>query len=234
MNFRGATEAATSQGENWPRDLSRRVAVDSDMALIVVIRRNRGDSRVERRGYSGDLSAAGDRAEQDDPVLVDFGPLVQEVYRADHVPRRPSRITFTHEKELLGEVESRAVALAIPRRGLGPFAISRTLDDQHRASGPRPELAHIVQLALCLRIVLAVHDEDRREWRCGVAPEGRDSPPSSMPAGLKHDVLEPVAVAIMPRCHSSLKRRFPGGKPPTDSFSACTRVSRKRSQSSRD
>src|SRR5258706_15650753 len=115
------------------------------MALIVVVRSYSGNSWIEGRRYAGDLSTAGYRSEQNDPVLIDFRTLIQEVDRADHVPGRPSRITLAHQKELPGEVEPRAGSLAVPRRCLRPLAVPRAFDDQHCGSRSRPHLAHVVQ-----------------------------------------------------------------------------------------
>src|SRR5438105_157534 len=137
--------------------------MDSHVALVVVVRSYRGDSWIESRRHTGDFSAAGNRAQQDDPILIDLRTLIQEVHRADHVPCRPSRITLAHQEELLAEVVPRAVCLAIPRSGLGPLAIAGALDDQYCGSRPRPDLSHIVQFALYLRVVLASHNDDCRE-----------------------------------------------------------------------
>src|SRR5262249_21666856 len=178
------------------------------MALVIIEWSYGSDSRIERCCHACNLPATCDRSQQDDSPPVDFGPLVQEIDRADHIPGSPSRVTFAHEKELPAEVKPRTGSLSVPRRRFSPLAIARAFDDEDRRPGPRPDLSHVVQLALCLGIVLARHNDDGRNVRCRFVREVKIRCHPVLRPNLEHDIFEAVPVSHMACGYPCLKRRL--------------------------
>src|SRR5262249_2344671 len=96
----------------------------------------------------------------------------------------------------------------IPRRSLSPLAIAGAFDDEYRRSRPRPDLSHVVQLALRLRVVLAGHDDDCRERQRRFVWKVKIGRHPVLGTDLEDDILEPVTLSGMPRRHLRLKRRL--------------------------
>ena len=87
------------------------------------------------------------------------------------------------------------VRFPLPRIGLNALAVADLIEDQDRASGPRPQYAHILQFKLRFRRVQAVGNDNSWHRSAGFARQIEiRGDPESRP-GLIHDVLPAVAIA---------------------------------------
>ena len=115
-----------------------------------VERDDRLDPRVEGGRHGRRVAAAGDRAQEDDAVLVDAGAGQQQVQAAHQVPDHPAHQALADEVQLHAGVVAEIVVLPADPEGvrivglgaervLPPLAVAEVVHDQHQATaaGPR-------------------------------------------------------------------------------------------------
>ncbi len=167
----------------------------------------RTDSLVERRGHSGRIAAAGHRTQHRDPLGIDAVAGHQHVDTARYVPRHLPDETLPRQIELHPNVvpvivvlpahaELAAVVIGGKKRVLAPLAVSDLIHHHHACAGAGPRHAHVLQLAVSLRCVMAMDDDESRHrvgWFRGAVKIG-GNPQAGPPA---HDeILDDEAVPL--------------------------------------
>ena len=133
----------------------------------------RRDAPVQRRRHRGRIAASRHRAQQNDPLPVDTRPRQQQVHAALEVPDHPAYETVADQLQLQSGVVAEVIILPadaerlgvrgrLGERMLAALAVTELIRDEHQTARSRPEDAHVLQLTLRLRIVMAVADEDAR------------------------------------------------------------------------